>query len=624
MPGGSGSKRITGLLLSCVILAVWAVTLRPVSLGGPAGYVIVDGASMEPTYDHHDLVITRKTGRYADGDIIAYYPSTAATERARLTIHRVIGVDADGDFLTQGDNRPVPDQWVARPEHVVGEAWLHIPAVGGAILWLREPLHFRFALAGLLAVSFVGGKRQANRRRRFRLDSDGVVTRARRPAASERSAISAAGIALGGLMALESTQTRVRAFLKRASGRDDAAGPQDGPQQPRPPFSGDRIAVAAALIALLVVSAFLTVLGFRHPTQVDVENVEPRYEHVGAFSYQVAMEPSTIYPDGLIGPVTAPAPLDPIADAPAQAEDTDEESASTPPIYLKIARTFTLDLAYDLVTVQTEDVSGNYRALLTIRAGADGWETTREIVPPTPFSGASTNIEMAIDLQALQADVLQIEEETGFRPSDYLLTLQPEIELRGMVGNQVLLDTYQPSFTLTMDTIEIEPGNEFEQRELRTATTVTQVGNVLTLPGMQLSVQRARTFGPPGLALALLGLSALGYLELRRLLGNEDEMIRARHGGLLVAVDSDDMTRDDRGCIRVTSIQDLVRIAEREGQIIFQHEFEPGSYRYFVRDGAAVYEYSRASTDPNGDDDSSGRATTSMRWAVDDLPGMDD
>ncbi|MEZ4520656.1 MAG: DUF5305 family protein [Thermomicrobiales bacterium] len=615
-----------------VIVAAWAVTLRPVTLGGPAAYVIVDGISMEPTYEDRDLVITRKTGHYVRGDVIAYHPSTAITDRAHLTIHRIIGRNAAGDYLTQGDNRSEPDQWVARPEQIQGETWIHVPRVGAAILWLREPLHFRFLIAGFLAVSLVGGKRKVVDRRRYRFDSDGNVTRTRKFEQGSMRPNLIGGVMLTGIMFFETIRNR----LKTLGGRNPMADPGDrgtpgaSPfrRKAPPPRSGGRIVLAAVLVVVLVVSTYMSVLGFRNSEHVEVETVALQHEHLGNFQYTVAMEPSTLYPDGVIGPISAPEAEAGVGVAETDAAMSDEEPAGPPPIYVKIARTFTLDFSYELLADDVEEITGTYRALLTIRAGSDGWDTERELVPPTEFMGTALDFEMVVDLQALSAELLQVEEETGFRPAEYYIALQPEIQLHGIAGEQMLLDTFRPVFTLNMDAVEIETGNEFEQHEIRTTTTSEQVANVLNLPGGQVGVARARTLGSLGIAVAIVGLAGLGYLSVQRLLGNEDEMIRVRHGSILVSVDSDDVSSSDRGRIRVASIEDLVRIAEREGQIIFQHEYEPGTYRYFVRDGSATYEYSRAAGAINNDSDGSGRVggrgVAPMGWAVDDLPGLDD
>lgn len=130
-----------------VFVAVVWLLAGPTSLGGPASYVIVDGRSMEPTYQDGDLVIARERATYSLGDIVVY---DAPVDSQFNVIHRIVQ-PTSGGFITQGDNRDEPDGWIAPHETIYGSAWLHIPNGGTAITWLRQPAVLAGLAAGLVA-----------------------------------------------------------------------------------------------------------------------------------------------------------------------------------------------------------------------------------------------------------------------------------------------------------------------------------------------------------------------------------------------------------------------------------------------------------------------------------------
>jgi hypothetical protein len=43
--------------------------------------------------------------------------------------------------------------------------------------------------------------------------------------------------------------------------------------------------------------------------------------------------------------------------------------------------------------------------------------------------------------------------------------------------------------------------------------------------------------------------------------------------------------------IDVASLQDLARLAQRDGGIVFHQRFDTSGYRYFVPDGTTMYQY---------------------------------
>jgi signal peptidase len=147
-----------GLVVGACVF--WALALRPQSLGGPAGYVLVSGHSMLPRYHTGDLVLVERHSSYHVGQVIAYRVPKGDPMQGAQVIHRIVGGDAKRGFVVQGDNRTAPDVWHPKQGDIVGAKALRIPNAVVLLQFFRSPL-----LLGLLAASFVlvhllaGGKR---------------------------------------------------------------------------------------------------------------------------------------------------------------------------------------------------------------------------------------------------------------------------------------------------------------------------------------------------------------------------------------------------------------------------------------------------------------------------------
>jgi signal peptidase I len=139
-----------GLLLTVAAIVLWAIFLRPQSLGGSAGYVLVSGKSMWPHYHTGDLVLVEKQSSYHVGEVVAYHVPKGDPMAGAQVIHRIIGGDATHGFVIQGDNRTAPDVWRPKPADIVGAKALRIPDAVVALQYLRSPIFL-----GLLAACFV-------------------------------------------------------------------------------------------------------------------------------------------------------------------------------------------------------------------------------------------------------------------------------------------------------------------------------------------------------------------------------------------------------------------------------------------------------------------------------------
>lgn len=150
-------RRLTGMLTWVLALAIalgWFFFLRPAGLGGPAGYVIVSGESMEPMMQTGDLAIVHRESHYDIGDVVAYRIPADDVGGGMLVIHRIIGGTAGDGFILQGDNRDTPDMWRPTSDDVVGSLRVYVPHAGTALFLLRTPIVIA-AVIGFLGFWFV-------------------------------------------------------------------------------------------------------------------------------------------------------------------------------------------------------------------------------------------------------------------------------------------------------------------------------------------------------------------------------------------------------------------------------------------------------------------------------------
>ena len=94
---------------------------KAVSVFGYSVLRVVTG-SMEPTIFTGDYIIVQKTApaELKEGDIITYYTEVDEIKDLLVT-HRIIKVNDDGSFITQGDANQIPDNIPVKPERLLGK-----------------------------------------------------------------------------------------------------------------------------------------------------------------------------------------------------------------------------------------------------------------------------------------------------------------------------------------------------------------------------------------------------------------------------------------------------------------------------------------------------------------------
>ena len=516
-----------GLTLSLCFVLYFL--LWPTSLGGDVSYVMVRGVSMEPTLHPGELAVMRTQDGYTPGDVVAYRVPEDEFGAGAVIIHRIVGGNAEDGFVVQGDNKEGPDRWIPKPENIVGKMWFHVPDGGDWFAKLREPLGRGAVIGGMGLFLLLG----------HNLSED--VFRHR-----------------------------------RRGGR--RMPPQKGNRTGRRFPVPTAVLVAAGVVALVGLALGAgAAYSFLQPAQESRFVERLGYEHTAAFEYSVKGEKSSLNPSGVIGPISP----------------TGDDSAEvTPPlIYTKLARSIDLGFTYALESSPAADVAGDLTAVLQIQAGEEGWTKTEELLPLTPFEGTTASARLEVDLAEVSSLIETVEEETGFFAGTYDVSVIFEVRINGSIGAEKVEDeVYAPAFTMEFDQTQITPAAELARSEVGTIGGMVSGSNELDLLGLSIPVTEARWLTATGAGLALATVLALAAVVLIRLTRDEAAMIRARYGSLLISVAQADGLETARK-IQVASIQDLVRLAKRDGRIIIHQEVGPGIHRYLVDDGTVTYEY---------------------------------
>lgn len=322
------------------------------------------------------------------------------------------------------------------------------------------------------------------------------------------------------------------------------------------------------MLALFLIFLLLGAYTLTKPVFVTVSTSYPT-QHVGVFSYSSDIPAEGIYDHGYLQPGD--------------------------PIFRRISNSFDLSFSYHLLAEGLSETQGTY-SLSAIVGETNGWTRTVELVPTTPFEGDSISISSTISIDNLQAIVDNLERTTGVELSQYSLNLQPTIQVLALVRGLVWQDEFSPSLPFIVNDIEVRPngiGIEedqlFTQVETGSVSGSTQEVNTLGPLGIKINIQVIRTLLVLFMPVLAIGCLVSGWSWLKLARGGEVSRIESTYGPKLVDVKGLADTSQLKQ-ITVYKIDDLVRIADREGSNVF-HEKAGGFHYYFVEARNGIYIY---------------------------------
>lgn len=321
------------------------------------------------------------------------------------------------------------------------------------------------------------------------------------------------------------------------------------------------VAILAFLFLVLVLFAF------SKPITRQADDIA--YQHNGVFYYSAQGTPS-VY-------------------------DTDTVRAGEP-IFPRLTCIVNLGFSYTLNSQAPINVRGSHTLIARISNEQSGWQRSIVLSQPTNFSGDSYSTRAELNLCQIQALVADVEEQTGFRPSNYTLSIMPRVSIMGQVDGQEVFDSFETALVFRFDKVHfylVSSSAGANSPMVKSASgsvkNLKTQPNTFNLFGLELGVAESRGFGLAGLLLSLGTLGFIGAYLLTLAKRDQNAFIHIKHGALIINVYERGINTLN-SVIEVTSIDDLAKLAQRQNTMIL-HTFRNAQHDYFVQSDGTTYRY---------------------------------
>ncbi|MCL4232767.1 MAG: signal peptidase I [Dehalococcoidia bacterium] len=276
----------------------------------------------------------------------------------------------------------------------------------------------------------------------------------------------------------------------------------------------------------------------------------------------------------------------------------DSAAATTgDPVYRRQSDRVDVSFHYRFTSKRPAEVSGSQR--LVAELGDDsGWKRTFELQPEVSFSGGEFTAAGAFSLQEIGAAIEQLENETGVHNQSYTVSVVPQVSIAGSMAGRTFEDTFDPAMEFKLDPFQLSLLKDSNNGKDTLAPSAEGLSegkrsetNTVNLLFFELGVATGRWVSLLGLGLvmAAAGVFILGAIRRMGPAGDSPQSVQAKYGLPVITVRSAPAPKAN-AVIDVASVDDLARVAEREGSVILQ-EMRPGYHCYFVQAGSVVYRF---------------------------------
>jgi hypothetical protein len=262
----------------------------------------------------------------------------------------------------------------------------------------------------------------------------------------------------------------------------------------------------------------------------------------------------------------------------------------TPPVFLRLARTLDLAFQYELYSPRTVVAKGSAGVEFHIDA-SDVWTKRVVLLEDVPFTGPSVSQEVTIDLRDVAHLLTTIEEETGYQPGKYTLSVIPRVDIHGRAGSHTLDEEFAPVFSMELDRTRLVLDEDLTRVERVALDVTTAERNEISLLGAKVPVGATRWVSTTAGAMALVGTVILSLVMFLGVGRDEAARIHSRYGAQILTIANGTLP-EAHSTLEMSSMRDLMLLAQQEGRSVFHLKEEPGIHVYFLYDNEHMYRYS--------------------------------
>ena len=392
-----------------------------------------------------------------------------------------------------------------------------------------------------------------------------------------QSPVYAAGLLFVALVGLGGGAVAAQQHRRRRDGRRaPRATPGRTPMQPLSKNWQDVLSLVGAIGLGFAVLAFIAFRSAQTRTVPD----ELAYEQSGVFEYAAAAADGSVYDSGAV--------------------------TTGEPVYRRLSDSVGVKFTYGLVSRAggAALAGGEYRLVAEVSDGS-GWKRTIDLGSGS-FEQVPFTVSGTLSLAEVQAHITTLETQTGVQNQSYTVTIAPQVEATGSVGGKPIREQFAPELKFTLDAFALklapksgEAGNPLAPSKEGLVQGERAEANTIGLPLFDLRVDSARwiSVGGLGAVFCAAGLCLVLLVRVSGPIHGRPDMVTAKLGDALVRVSGVPVTRSRT--IDVATVDDLVKIAQKEGCVILQ-ETRPGYHAYFVHLGDITYRH-QALGEPKGE-----------------------
>lgn len=274
--------------------------------------------------------------------------------------------------------------------------------------------------------------------------------------------------------------------------------------------------------------------------------------------------------------------------------DTDVVQSGEP-VFPKLTCFLNIGFTYNLLSDRLQNPAGTYKMTARIMDEQSGWQRTIPLNTNTTFTGGSYFTMATLDLCQVESMVNLVEKEAGLKQIAYTLEIISDVSFTASAEGAQISDSFSPALVFKYDKIHFYlDADESQVDPLRTskpglAGSSASQQNTISLLGFAVPVWVMRFVSLLGFGFSALTLAILGMNLYRTASQSEEALARLKHGSMIVDVYEQELAAS-LSIIDVASLDDLARLAERQGTMIL-HMPRNFLHFYFVQSNGVTYRY---------------------------------